>query len=394
MGKHERAISPSADSDPFYDNVAMFSDFESLMDEAHYRPLPDDWMVGLTDVVQSTRAIAENRYKTVNMAGAAAIAALANALKGRHFPFVFGGDGASFAVPPVAIHQAREALAATAAWVRDDLGLMLRVALVPVAAIRAQGLDIRVARFAPSPNVAYAMFSGGGLRWAESAMKAGAFAVPPAVPGTRPDLAGLSCRFQQIPASRGLILAFVVVPAMGADPQAFRRLIEDVVAMLENSPDAVAPVPEQGPVLRWPPPGLELEVRASRGAKEPILLRRAKLLLHTFVSYLIFRLGIRVGRFAPAIYLHQLVENSDFRKYDDCLRMVLDCTERLADTLEQRLAKAFRDGTAHYGMHRQGAAMMTCFTPSVYMSNHIHFIDGASGGYASAASALKAATAG
>ena len=34
------------------------------------------------------------------MAGAAVIAAVTNALDGREFPFVFGGDGASFAVSP------------------------------------------------------------------------------------------------------------------------------------------------------------------------------------------------------------------------------------------------------------------------------------------------------
>ena len=33
----------------------------------------------------------------------------------------------------------REALAATARWVRDDLDLVLRVALVPMSAIRAAG---------------------------------------------------------------------------------------------------------------------------------------------------------------------------------------------------------------------------------------------------------------
>jgi hypothetical protein len=43
-----------------------------------------------------------------------------------------------------------------------------------------------------------------------------------------------------------------------------------------------------------------------------------------------------------------------------------------------------------YGLHRQDAAMMTCFTPSVMRSDHVHFIDGARGGYASAATALKA----
>ena len=34
--------------------------------------------------------------------------------------------------------------------------------------------------------------------------------------------------------------------------------------------------------------------------------------------------------------------------------------------------------------------MMTCFTPSPIQSNHVHFIDGALGGYTSAAIALKA----
>src|SRR4030095_10923513 len=119
---------------------------------------------------------------------------------------------------------AREALAATAAWVREDLELSMRVALVPVAAVRAQGLDVRVARFGPSANLSYAMFSGGGLGWAEAAMKRGEFAVTAAPSGTHPDLSGLSCRFEEIPSVRGLILSVLIVPAKGADPAAFRRL--------------------------------------------------------------------------------------------------------------------------------------------------------------------------
>ena len=38
-------------------------------------------MIGFADVVQSTKAIAENRYKAVNMAGAAVIVAVTNALE-------------------------------------------------------------------------------------------------------------------------------------------------------------------------------------------------------------------------------------------------------------------------------------------------------------------------
>src|SRR5215212_5149504 len=134
-------------TDIFYGAIPVFRGFGSLMDPAMYAPLPDDWTVGVADIVESTKAIANQRYKAVNMAGAAVIAAVTNALDGREFPFVFGGDGASFAVSPGDLARAREALAVTAAWANQDLDLEMRVALGPVRDIRAQGLDIRVVRF-------------------------------------------------------------------------------------------------------------------------------------------------------------------------------------------------------------------------------------------------------
>jgi hypothetical protein len=378
-------------SDKFYGTIPVFRGFASLMDPALYAPLPDDWSIGVADIVESTKAIAQARYKAVNMAGAAIIAAVTNALEGREFPFVFGGDGASFAVAPDDLERAREALAATAIWVQEDLDLVMRVALVPVAAVRARGLDVRVARFGPSPNLSYAMFSGGGLGWAEAAMKRGEFALPMAPPGTQPDLSGLSCRFQEIPAVRGLILSVLVLPAPGADAAAFREAIEDVITLVERSPDSGRPVPPGGPPLRWPPAGLEFEARAQRGGS--LFKRRAAVLAHALFVYLIMRFGISVGGFVPKTYVQQVVENSDFRKYDDGLRMVLDCTPDLERKLTKRLAAAASAGIARYGLHRQDAAMMTCFTPSALRSDHVHFIDGARGGYASAATALKAAPA-
>ncbi len=375
-------------SDTFYGGIPGFRGFGRLMDPAMYSPLPDDWSIGVADIVESTKAIAEARYKAVNMAGASVIAAVTNALEGREFPFVFGGDGASFAVSPDDLARARAALAATATWVEESLNLVMRIALVPVAAVRAQGLDVRVARFGPSPNLSYAMFSGGGLGWADTAMKRAEFAVAKAPPGTQPDLTGLSCRFEEIPSVRGLILSVLVVPARGADPLAFRQLIEDVIALSERSPDAGRPVPPGGPPLRWPPAGVEFEARATRGG--PLFKRRAAVLAHTLFVYVIMRFGISVGGFVPKTYVQQVVENSDFRKYDDGLRMILDCSPELERALTQRLAAAASSGIARYGLHRQDAAMMTCFTPSALRSDHVHFIDGARGGYASAATALKA----
>src|SRR5204863_7847 len=246
-------MNTASGTDIFYGGIPVFRGFASLMDPKLYSPLPGDWSIGVADIVESTKAIAAQRYKAVNMAGAAVIAAVTNALEGREFPFVFGGDGASFAVAPSDVAAAQEALAATAVWVSEDLDFVMRVA---------------------------------------------------------------------------------------------------------------------------------------RGG--PLLKRRAVVLALTLWAYAVMRLGIKVGDFVPKNYVQQVVENSDFRKYDDGLKMILDCTEELERALTERLKAAASAGILRYGLHRQDAAMMTCFVPSVMRSDHVHFIDGARGGYATAATALKA----
>jgi Protein of unknown function (DUF3095) len=374
------------ESDLFYRSVPIFRGFRSLLDPTHYRPLPDDWSIGAADVVGSTKAIADNRYKAVNMAGAAIVASVTNALGGQEFLFVFGGDGASLAVSARDREAACQALAATESWTARELGLTLRVAMVPMREVRSHGFDVLVARYAVSDHLSYAMFSGGGIAWADAAMKRGEYAISPAPPDTWPDLTGLSCRFREIRSARGVILSVLVSPEPKADPAAFRTLAEELIGLIEQSPDAGRPVPVGGPGFTWPSPGAELEARTAKGDRR---LRRVKVLVETFFAYLVMRSGVRVGSFVPATYLRQVAENSDFRKYDDGLRMVIDCTTNLADEIEQRLAAA--SGTAVYGLHRQGRAIMTCFTQSALRDDHVHFIDGAQGGYTAAATALKAA---
>lgn len=372
----------------FYARLPVFQTFSQLTDPAIYTPLPDGWVLGLSDIVNSTSAIAAGRYKEVNTAAASVIAALANKLGDQDFPFVFGGDGASFAVPPEHADLAREALADVAAWVRDAFGFSLRVALVPVSTIRDEGYDVRIARFAASQDVAYAMFSGGGLSFAERRMKEGAFAVPPAPAGTIPDLTGLSCRFDELRSQKGVILSLIVLPNLRGDQAAFGTLIAEVLTLSDDAEEARRPIPPGGPGLSGPFKGFAIEAKTvdqrNIGAKARLAARR-------LASFLIFKLGRPIGGFDPVHYQDQLVENTDFRKFDDGLRMTLDCTPMLADKLEGLLVQAQSKGIARYGLHRQQSALMTCFVPSATRSDHIHFVDGAMGGYAMAARALKPA---
>jgi hypothetical protein len=377
-------------TEAFYASLPVIDAFTRLTEPAAYTPLPEGWVLGLSDVVQSTAAIESGRYKAVNTAGAALIAAVANKIGAPGgFPYAFGGDGASFAVAPPHGAAAREALALTAAWTRDDLGLPMRAALVPVEAIRAAGHDVRVARFAPSPHVAYAMFSGGGTAFADAQMKQGAFAVSPAPKGDRPDLTGLSCRFDEIRARRGTILSLIVVPASpAADPSAFRDLALAILEMIGDDERASSPLPEDGPPMRASLAGFGLEARAARG-KRSLVASRLTVGLQFLLGVAVIKSRRKVGPFDPVVYLREVAENSDFRKFDDGLRMTIDCTPALADRIEACLVQARAQGIARYGLARQGSALMTCFVPSHTSSDHVHFIDGAMGGYAAAARALK-----
>jgi hypothetical protein len=81
--------------------------------------------------------------------------------------------------------------------------------------------------------------------------------------------------------------------------------------------------------------------------------------------------------------------NADFRKVEDGLKMTLDCDPDTEAALVAVLEQAATEGVIRYGLHRQDEAMMTCIVPSVQSDDHVHFVDGADGGYTAAAARLK-----
>jgi hypothetical protein len=374
------------DGPDFYAAIPALDDFAEAVKPGSYRPLPDDWVVGFSDVTGSTQAVADGRYKAVNMIGAGVIAAVANALGRKAFPFVFGGDGASFAVGPADAPAATEALKAMARFAREEFQFELRVAAVEVAAIRASGRDVRVARYGASPHCAYAMFAGGGLSWFEGRAKRGEYALDPAAPGARPDLSGLSCRWGVAPAKHGVILSVIVAPR--GDDSRFPALVDDVVRAALAAADGGRPIAldrlaagKAGPAI-----ALESSVMTAAGVS------RGRARIEAAGRYVIGRVfktfKLRVGGFDMVAYMSDLAANADFRKFDDGLRMTLDCSPAFADALEARLAAA--GDFADFGTFRQESAQLTCFSPSVTDRGHVHFVDGAGGGYTMAAKAMKA----
>lgn len=385
VGLFQTKVDQKAEDDRFYQALVPFGSFYDVMQQDRYRPLPDGWIIAVTDVSHSTDAIEQGRYREVNTAGAAVLAAVSNALPNLQFPFTFGGDGASFAAPGAYSSIIKDTLAKTAAWAEDALGLTLRIAVIPIADIRAQRLDVLVARFAPSSNVTYAMFAGGGLAWAERKLKQGDYTVPRAPMGVTADLTGLSCQFAPISTKHGVILSLIVVPR--DDSTSFVELIQELLRTLHSDDPGLHPLPAEGPLPAWT--GDHLDHAIKTGSRKMPFATWAAKCLRAILARLGTLLEIPIGGFHEARFRRELVENTDFRKFDDGLRMTVDCSSELADVIDARLEEAQRRGACFFGTHRQLAAILTCFVPSPTQANHVHFVDGASGGYAFAAVNLK-----
>ncbi|MDF1774932.1 MAG: DUF3095 domain-containing protein [Rhizobiaceae bacterium] len=372
----------------FYSRLAAQSRFDDLTQGTSYTPLPDDWFVGTADIVGSTQLIEAGKYKLVNTVGAAVISAQINAVQGQQLPFAFGGDGAAFAFWPQHLEAARTALAAVRRWALDEFDIDLRVAIVSVSQIRSAGHNVSVARYQASQGADYAMFDGGGLSWAEEQMKQGHNAIEAAPAGTMPDLTGLSCRWTPMQARNGKILSLVALPAPGAAPQRVASVMHEIVKCAERLERGGHPVPPQGPGYTWPPQGLDLEARATHGDMS-VFRRKIQLLGETLLAWFFFRTGMSAGGFNPVHYVETTGRNADFRKFEDGLKMTLDCDAQTRIALETILDNARRQGVIVYGLFEQDEAIMTCIVPSITQDDHIHFIDGAAGGYARAVAQLK-----
>jgi hypothetical protein len=322
--------------------------FNSILDPSIYEPLPDGWIIGMTDVVGSTEAIQDGRYQDVNFLGASIIANVGNALGSFDFPFSFAGDGATFALPAHHRDQAESALRQIADFSVKRFGLTMRAGLMTLRDIRQNDRDVRIARYAVSSDASYFMFSGGGIRWAERELKAGRFAVSPGVePATEPDLTGLSCEWDSFESQRGTILSLLVEPSDMVNDITFSIVARSVMEVFEQADRQGSPVPARVP-------------------------RR------------------KVGRnnVDPRTWAN-IASNSDFRKFDDVLRLTVDCSLEEVAKVKAILREASDRGGTRFGWHCQSHAIMTCLVPGGSENAHLHFLDGLDGGYAKAAAMLR-----
>lgn len=389
------SVNPSATVN-FYGDLPTISSFAEATKGELHADVPRDWWVVIADVAGSTEAIEAGDYKKVNTVGVACIAAVSNVDRAIDLPFVFGGDGAIFAVPDILRDRVICALRAAQKLARDSFALALKVGMVQVCDLVDQGHWVRLGKVRLSQYVTQPVLSGRGWEEAERRVK-----LPDAQGLLRIDenegvaegsFEGFECRWQNVPSfadHKLSLLVSAVSPNAEENFTTYRRVLNRI-EIIYGDVEQYHPLREDRMQLTFNPALLSYEWRV-RSANAGILRRMGyflEMILKNMAGRLIFALKRDTKAVKWTLYRRDLVENSDFRKFDGMLRMVLDGKTKQAEELQFFLDSEYSEGRLFYGMHKSREALLTCIV-QFYNGKHLHFVDGSDGGYAMAARDLK-----
>lgn len=361
-----------------------------MLDASRYRALPEDWWVAIADVTGSTTAIEAGRYKEVNAVGAISIMAILNLVGGFRIPFMFGGDGATICIPPELVDASRKALAGVREIAAREFGLDLRVGMVPMTELRGRQAPIGVARLRISDYFEQPVFTGDGVALAESLIKdslaPNPWLITEAGDMADADMSGLECRWQHIPSRKEEIVALIV----DADSVDDYAAVIDRIGTIYGHEDQWKPIDAALLAMTMDLRKLSIENRIRNAGRSVWLRLRyyGHLIAMNLLGEALMRRKVKTRTTDWGVYKQDLSQNTDFKKFDGVLRLVMSGTVAQREKLEEWLSIRYSQRRLVYGLNSSPTAMITCLLFG-YMKNHIHFVDGSAGGYTKAAAALK-----
>lgn len=384
-----------ANTDNFYAELPTLEEFSNITYIENFQKVPDDWLVIITDIVGSTKAIQAGRYKDVNLLGACSIIVILNLVDKLEIPFVFGGDGASMLIPSKFAFEAEQALSAVEKMARDEFNLEMRTGIVPMSEI-SPVYDILISKLRISENYSQAILRGGGISYATDLIKNVAtrdlYSPKNNHPNAIADFSGLECRWRDIPSRHEEILSLIVMvtaPSQSQIDSSYREVIKQIERIYGGDADC-HPVTCSNLQLAFRAKSLSSESRVFANSdswlKQHLYIWKLRCI--NLLGVILMKFNLKIDGFNWGDYKQIVTESTDFKKFDDVLRMVISGTSKQRDRLIDALDKKFKEGRLVYGCHISDRALMTCLVFE-RDGRQVHFIDGADGGYAIAAADMK-----
>lgn len=381
-------------SSKFYANLPVVEDFFDASQRQNYHPLPEDWYIAVTDIIDSTFAIENGRYKTVNILGASPIVGILNAGQREEIPYTFAGDGCAFCIPPSLLDDAKRVLGGARQIGNTEYHLDLRAAIYPISLFRQLGYNVKVARYRASEFYTQAIFTGGGISHGEELLKEPSYEqynVPPVENAETVDFSGLECRWQEVEQQNKEVLTMLVKSNPAAENQeAIYGNVLQKMRTIFGFDDKTNPINVSDLSMTLSFSELMGEAKF-RNFGKGWLQRLGYILrvqLQTIIGKVLMALDYETSATDWSLYKTDMARNSDHRKFDDMLRVVISGSKSQRWELEEFLEQQYQQENLAYGIHVTNAAMITCMVFQ-YHRDHVHFVDGKNGGYVSASKELK-----
>ncbi|MBP8067758.1 MAG: DUF3095 domain-containing protein [Pedobacter sp.] len=371
----------------FYDKLPVnrISLSKLLLKDVAFTAVPRDWHVIITDIKGSTSAVADGLNETVNFIATGSIVAVLNlAFKAKiAVPFFFGGDGATFIVPSILIDLALKKLTIFRKNTLQNFNVDLRVGTVSVAQLYEEGHQINICKFAISDFFSIPVVLGNGLSYAESIIKAEDCALTKQEDLVEElDLNGMQCRWDKIAPPESIeevVTLLVMASEVENQAKAFSKVmscIDEVYGGIKKrQPISVDKLKFNSTFQR-----MSTEMRARIGKIKFLELVRDWLVNSFGTIYFLTSNGKK--------YLNRLVETSDTLVLDGKINTVICGDEQQRLKLVKVLDKLEKDKEIIYGLFISTESVMSCYVRDL-KDDHIHFVDGAGGGYTQAAKMLK-----
>lgn len=377
----------------FYKNLIVLKKPvpEVLADENHFTDTPGDWHIVVADIINSTEAVNSGRHVDVNLVAAGCLIAVLNVTKllNVEIPYFFGGDGGTVLVPGEILPKVIAGLNAHKQNSRDNFSLNLRIGSIPVEEVRKAGYKIKIAKIEESPGFNKALLVGNGFKYAEYIIKRKTIHVAADV--LNPDdlnLEGMECRWDKVkpPASEFEVVCFLI-DAINEEDQF--KLYSEILQQLDLI---------YGDMMQRHPITINmLKLKADlKKLKREMLARYSKwkpgyLLKKWFISLFgkfYFKYDLKINNLRASDYLNQLITYSEILTIDGRINTIVSGTATNRRRFLDYLRELEKSGLIVFGHYVSSASIMTCYVQNIY-NKHVHFIDGADGGYTEAAKELK-----
>jgi hypothetical protein len=224
---------------------------------------------------------------------------------------------------------------------------------------------------------------GNGLSYAEKIIKGEDYMLKPmTIKEDDLDLSGMQCRWDRIkpPENFDEVVSLLVIARSGANQALVFKKVIDKLDEIYGEHERRRPITVPKLKLKVTLKKIGTEMRARLGGYNTFYLLR-----NWFTTLLgSFYFKTKNGK----TYLNQLVDLSDTLVIDGRINTVISGTARQREMLGAALDEMEKNGEINYGLHVSKESIMSCYVRNMN-ENHIHFVDGAEGGYTKAASVLK-----